>query len=499
MVNNMENKSIWTYNIRKDKYESLNNDIRCDVLIIGGGIAGLTTAYFLKNSNLTVTLIDKDMCGMGISARSTGKLTVMQDLIYNKIKDNYNEEIANVYYNSQKKAIKIVRDIINKNNISCNYDKTPSYVFTNDINKINNFKKEINFYYNNGIKYKVKNIIPIKYPCLYSLKTNIGGVFNPVRYLLALREIVKENINIYENTMAVKIYKRNNGYIVHTNNNHIIKAKYVVVCSHYPFFIVPGLIPFKTSVSKFYLVCGETDSNKGIQLISNDDDSTTIRYHSDKLKNYLIYGYGNHMTNNQLDVRVHYNKLLKEYKKYFNGKIKCYWLSHDIITYDNLPFIGSVSKKDKNLFIATGFNKWGNTNGTLAGKIISDIILGKDNPYIKIFCLKRKMSLSKIKNLIVYNYNAMSRYVLNKIDANMIYYDETVKVENIDGKLCGIYIDKNNNKHIVSNICPHMKCNLVFNYKDKTWDCPCHCSRFDIDGNIIFGPSVYNIKINDNN
>ena len=118
-----------------------------------------------------------------------------------------------------------------------------------------------------------------------------------------------------------------------------------------------------------------------------------------------------------------------------------------------------------------------------------------DNPYIGLFNPRRSISFNKVKNLFIYNFSVMKRYILNKIVPLINYYDDSVSVKLIDGKLCGIYIDENKNKHIVSNICPHMKCNLIFNYVDKTWDCPCHGSRFDVDGNLIFGPSVYDIKI----
>ena len=162
------------------------------------------------------------------------------------------------------------------------------------------------------------------------------------------------------------------------------------------------------------------------------------------------------------------------------------------MTYDNMPFIGKI---DNNLYIMTGFNKWGNTNGVIGGKLISDLIVGKHNDYEKIFTPRRSMSKDKIKNLMVFNTTVMSRYIMNKINPHMKYYSDDVEIKFIEGKRCGIYTDDNGNKHIVSNICPHMKCNLVFNYIDKTWDCPCHASRFDIDGNIIYGPAVYDIKI----
>jgi nitrite reductase/ring-hydroxylating ferredoxin subunit len=162
------------------------------------------------------------------------------------------------------------------------------------------------------------------------------------------------------------------------------------------------------------------------------------------------------------------------------------------MTYDSLPFIGPV---DKNLFICTGFNKWGNTNGTIASVVISDYINGKKNKYMGLFNSKRGLSFDKVKNLFLYNIEVGSRYVINKICSNKSYYGNDVRIEYINGRKCGVYIDSDRKKHIVSNICPHMKCNLIFNYIDKTWDCPCHASRFSIDGDILFGPGTNDIKI----
>mgnify|MGYP000484403585 CR=1 FL=1 len=153
----------------------------------------------------------------------------------------------------------------------------------------------------------------------------------------------------------------------------------------------------------------------------------------------------------------------------------------------NLPFITADANGPKHLDITLTRAKF--------EELISDLIEGKHNDYEKIFTPRRSMSKDKIKNLLVFNTSVMSRYIMNKINPHMKYYNDNVEIKFIEGKRCGIYTDDNGNKHIVSNICPHMKCNLVFNYIDKTWDCPCHASRFDIDGNIIYGPAVYDIKI----
>lgn len=490
----MENKSIWKYNIRKRALNKLDKNITTDILIIGGGIAGLTTAYFLRNSKYKVTLIDKDICGHGVSANTTGKLTFMQDLIYSKLSSNFNDEVALKYLNSCKDAVRIVKNIVSRNNIECNLENVSSYVFTNDINKIEKFKKEEEFYNKNNIKYKVVSKLPNNLSVKYGIKINYGCVFHPVKYLMGIRKILLESkVCIYENTRAIKLTKKDNYYEVNTENG-VILAKKVIVCTHYPFFVIPGMLPLKSSIEKSYVLSGITKTNKKFIAISNENPVYSIRYYTNSDKDYIIYAGNSHFTSNHYDAEKRYKELINDYKKYIDKDIKYYFLNHDIMTPDHLPYIGSVYKNDNSLLIATGFNKWGMTNGTISGKILSDIILNKDNQYIELFSLHRNITKDKVKNLIIYNYLNAKSYILTKIKSNYVFYPKNVEIKVINGQKVGIYTDKKNIKHMVYIKCPHLKCNLVFNNVDKTWDCPCHGSRFDIDGNVLFGPSVYNIK-----
>ena len=492
----MENKSIWKSEIRKRALKKLNENITTDILIIGGGISGLTTAYFLRKSKYKITLIDKDICGHGVSENTTGKLTFVQDLIYSNLTKNFNEEIALKYLNSCKDAIKIVKTIISRNKIECNLENVSSYVFTNDINKIENFKKEEEFYNKNNIKYKVVNKLPNNLSIKYGLKVNYGSVFHPVKYLMGIRKMLLESkIDIYENTRAIKLTKKDDYYEVITENGTIL-AKKVIVCTHYPFFIIPGILPLKSSIEKSYVVSGITPINKKFVAISNENPVYSIRYHTDDAKTYIIYAGSSHCIANHFDAEKRYKELINDYKNYIGKDIKYYFLNHDVMTPDHLPYIGSVYKNDNSLLIATGFNKWGMTNGTIAGKILSDIVLDKDNKYIELFSLHRKITKDKVKNLIVYNYLNAKTYILTKVKKEYTFYHENIEIKTIEGKKIGIYTDKKNTKHMVYITCPHLKCNLIFNSIDKTWDCPCHGSRFDIDGNILFGPSVYDIKVN---
>ena len=194
---------------------------------------------------------------------------------------------------------------------------------------------------------------------------------------------------------------------------------------------------------------------------------------------------------NHINYEERQDELDNKFKKLFNLDVNYKWSTHDLISNDYLPIIGEV---EDSLFISTAFNKWGMTNSVLSGKILSDLILKKDNEFSKLFMPNRKITLERSINFIKDALNITKIFVATKINKNKSFYTDRVKFVNINGKNYGVYIDENNNKHVIRNLCPHMKCSLLFNFMDKTWDCPCHGSRFDIDGNVIKGPSVYDIK-----
>lgn len=486
-------ETIWTHNIQNKVLPSLKENTNCDILIIGGGMAGLSTAYFLKDSNKKIILIDRNKCALGASSKNTGKLSWSQDLVYHKIEKNYNTKTALNYLNSQKEAISIIEKIVKENNISCHLEKVKDYIFSNDSSEEDKFNKEMTFFKNNHIKYQFSSSLPINYPSKYALVLDDNYTFNPYEYLVGLKNFLKDKIKIFENTTCTKVDKRGDGYLITTNDGYTIKCNVVIVASHYPMFVLPFLTPFKTEVQKFYLVCGKTNDYKDVTAITSSTPTVSMRYYRSDKNNYLIYGRNSHSITSNLDVRDDYQEIKSEYRKYFHNDIDYYFQNHDLMTYDNLPFIGKID--NQNLYIATGFNKWGNTNGTIAGKVLSELILEEKSAYQEIFNPHRSLSLDKIVNLTKYNFDVGYRYIANKINAKMDYYDDNVEIREINGQKCGVYIDDKKREHIVSNICPHLKCNLIFNYVDKTWDCPCHASQFDIDGNVLNGPSVYNIKI----
>lgn len=491
----MKYTSIWEETIKRNSYPQLKKDISTDVLIIGLGITGLSTAYQLRDSKLNIVAVDSHQIGSGTTSRTTGKLTYLQNDIYSYLSKNINKKTATNYLESQLEAIKIVKDIIKDNNINCDLEKVPSYVWANNKDQINMVIKEKEFLEKNKIKVNTHNKIPL-IGNKYGISVSDTYYFNPLKYLTALSNIVKRYTKIYENTTITDITKDKNNYICLTKNNNKIITKKVVIACHYPFFIFPYLMPLKAYIERSYLSATKVKDNKKVSMISISKPTTSLRYYhnTDNNNNYLLLLKRSHNLGLDNNDNKNFNYLSKYLEKY-HGKVEYLWSNQDLITSDRLPYIGRIQKNNDNLLIATGYNTWGMTNGTIAGQVIDDIIQSKYNNYEELFNPLRKINKAKLINTPVNIVSSIVSYLTSIINKNKSWYNEQVEIKNINGQSVGIYTDEKGIKHHVKNKCPHLGCKLVFNSKEKSWDCPCHGSRFDIDGNVIEGPSRYNIKI----
>lgn len=483
----MEN-SIWQKNIKEINKNKINNNI--DVLIVGGGLSGISTAFELKDSNLNVCLIESNEIGSGTSSLTTGKITYLQDTIYSDLESIHDISISKKYLKSQIDASNMIKNMIDINKIDCDYIKNDSYIFSLKKEDKDKIDKEYNILKKIGVPVEIVDQLPINFPFNYALKAKNTAVFNPIKYINSIAELIKDKINICEHVRAFTITKKDDYYIVDTTKGKI-NAKYVAVCTQYPFFVMPGLIPLKTHIEKSHVVAAKVNELKYFNAISVGKHTYSIRYHKDK-NPYIIFAGESYKMSNHVNYSERQEELELKFKSLFNLDIDYRWSIHDVTSNDLLPIIGEV---DDNLLISTAFNKWGMTNGVLSGKILSDIIMNRDNDYIKLFNPKRKITIKRTMNFFVDAFNSGKIFISTKINKNKSFYNKNVKFDNIDGKSYGIYIDDNGNKHIVRNLCPHMKCSLVFNYMDKTWDCPCHGSRYDVDGNVIKGPSSFDIKV----
>lgn len=478
----MKNFSIWNEGIKRKKCSQLSENKEIDVLIIGGGITGISCLYHLMNSNLKVALVEANRIGEGVTSKTTGKLTFLQDGMYSKIEKKRDYDEARLYYQAQKEAISIVTDIVEKEEIDCDLVKSDSYLFTEDENKIDSINDEKNLLQNFGEKVKLVKSFPDGTNFKLGIKVSGTYYFHPLKYLEGLKKIfLKNKMEIYENTRVLKIKTLDDYFVCSTDTNKFVKAKKVILALHYPYFVVPFFMPFKVRLEKSYVGAFLEKDDLSFNAISLEKPVKSIRFQDLKNNKYKIFLYGSRNIAFNIDDKKHFEKLEK-----FHFDYEYLWSNIDIITSDYIPYVGMI--KD-NLYLATGYNTWGMTNGSIAGKIISDLVQNKNNKYRDLFDPLRGVKIEDIPLVLASNTKS---YVESKIFPDKGFYND-VRIENINGENIGIYIDEKGVEHKVKIKCPHLGCNLVFNEVELTWDCPCHGSRFDIDGKCLEGPSNYSI------
>lgn len=476
----MKHDSIWLDGLNFSESPFLDQEIEVDVLIIGGGMTGLSTAYQLIDSKLKVALVEANLIGHGVTSKTTGKLTYLQEDIYSKIKKSRGLDASKSYYLVQREAIFEVQRIIQKHQIECNLSSVSSIAFTNDPKKVSSLKKEAELLRSFGATVEEGNRFPNGKECQYFISVSDTYVFHPLKYLKALKEIIeKSKIQIYERTRIESIDYRKGFYFCKTKQA-FVKAKKVVLALHYPYFLFPFVMPGRVTLEKSYVGVLSVDKTYPFSAISVDQPIVSLRYHED-VKKYQFFLYGSHNICQKYNEKENFSPLLDKFSFY-----DYLWSNIDIITGDSLPYIGLIQDQ---LFLATGYNTWGMTNGSLAGKILKKQLQGMKTSYDDLFSPKRGVSFKNLLYFPVVFGSNIKAFASGIFFRNKSWYDGRVRFEKREDKDVAIYTDTKGVEHVVLAHCPHVHCNLIFNMEELTWDCPCHGSRFDMDGHCIEGPS----------
>jgi len=478
--------SIWNINENKRNIKEIDSNKVVDILIIGAGITGLSTAYHLMY-NKSMCIVDAGEIGKGVTLNSTAKISYLQESLYSKIASTTGVDNAVKYLNSQRYAIEELVNLIRKEKIDCDLERVPSYIFASKEEDMDVLDSEVKFLKKNNINIEASQI-PMDIKSYGCYRVNDTYVFNPIKYLNGLYDILtKNNINIYENTKITKIKKIKDHYVCFSGQ-YTITAKKIVLASHYPYFLKPFFTPIRCSLEKSYMIVSKVKEYKKISCISIDKPTYSVRYYKNGNNSYQIsLAKSNDLNKNENDI-----KNFDNVKNIFNLKdedIIMKYTNTDIITPDHMPYIGKLKN---NMYIGIGYNTWGMSNGFLASLIISDLILNRPNKY-ELFNPNRINNEIMLK-IPYYIFSNTISFIESKLIKNKKWYSNRVKFFYKNGKSLASYKDDNGKKHIVVNKCPHLKCGLVFNEVEKTWDCPCHSSRFTIDGERIKGPANYDIK-----
>lgn len=498
MMYNFE--SIWDNTITKiPKFNILNKDINTYVCIIGGGITGVSTGYMLHKNNVDFVLLEKNTICSNTTKFSTAKITSQHGLIYTDIAKKYGLKYAKLYLDANNEAIQNIKEIIEKENIDCDFTEQDSYIFTQNIKYRGNINNESQILAKLGFKgFDVLNSVELQISTSYAIKFKNQAKFSPIKYTLSLANIF--NDKIYENANVIKIEKSNSSYVVHTQNNKIY-CKKIVIATHFPIKDIPGFhfIKMYQETSNVLAVDIEDNIFNGMYI---NVEAPTISLRSMKYNNHniLLVG-GNEFKTGDVIKNNKYDFLEKiASQMYPNCKIIKKWNTQDCMTLDKIPYIGNFSKFYPNVYMATGFNKWGITTSNIAANILKDKILENKNRYEKVFDSTRLHPIKNSKELY-YNINqTIQAEILNKFKLKEENIDDiplnTGRIIKENGKSIGIYKDEKGNIYKINPYCSHLKCLLTFNSQDKTWDCPCHGSRFDIYGNVINNPANKDINLN---
>ncbi len=426
-------ESLWQNTQEMPSFPKLDGDVKTDVLIVGGGMAGILTAFMLEKAGVDYLLIEQNkICG-GITGNTTAKITSQHGLIYGKLLRTYGEDYARLYWRSNEEAIEIYRNLCR--DIPCDFEEKNNFIFSVGNNK--NVLSELEALKKLGIpaSYVKETKLPFSVEGAAEFKNQ--AQFNPMKFISA----VAKGLNIREHTRAKEFGK---GFV--TTDSGRIAAKNIIVSTHFPIINKHGAFFMKMHQSRSYVVALENAQNVDGMYLDEADGGFSFRNYGD----LLLVGGGSHRTGKPSDGWKPIEEFARKY--YPDSEIKYKWAAQDCMTLDGAPYIGRYAKDSQGLYVATGFNKWGMTQSMVAAKILCDMITKKKNRYEEIYYPSRRVLHPQLfKNII-------------ESGANILTFSKPR--------------------------CPHLGCALKWNKQERSWDCPCHGSRFSEDGKLLDNPST---------
>ncbi len=424
-------KSIWQDTEKLPRFPHLDKDIHTDVLIIGGGIAGILIAYFLHQSGVKYVLVEKNCICSGTTQNTTAKITYQHGLIYNKILKSYGLETAQKYLAANKASFDKYAELCKK--INCDYETRHNYVYSADRKKLEDEMHALErIRFNAELSEKID--LPIN--TAGAVKFSNQAQFHPIKFLANL----SKNLNIYENTFVSEMI----GNTAVTNHGKIYANK-VICTTHFPFINKHGLYFLKLYQHRSYIIALENAQKLEGMYVDESKVGLSFRNYGP----YLLLGGGDHRTGHK---GGNWNELRQFAKNaYPHAQEKYFWAAQDCMSLDDIPYIGKYSKNTHNFYVASGFNKWGMTGAMTAAIILNDIILGRENDYADVFDPSRSI----IKPQLLVNGFEAAKNLMT----------------------------------ISKKRCPHLGCALKWNNAERSWDCPCHGSRFTEDGKVLDNPA----------
>ena len=438
-------ESIWSEKWPRIPADKRELPKQAEVVIIGGGMAGLLCAYFLKEAGIGAIVLEADRICSGQTKNTTAKITSQHGLIYGKLMENAGEDAAIRYGRINERAIDVFEDVIRKEKIECGFVRAPAYLYTKLEAGAQLLKKEYDVAKKAGIKASLVEETSLPFSVRLALRYEDQAQFHPLEFLAG----IALKLEIYEKTRVLRL----KGNTVITNRGPV-EAKGIVIATHFPFMNFPGFYFARMHQERSYVLAVEAEHDLDGMYYGIDADGLSLR----SAGGMVLLG-GKSERTGLVQPENPYDALRREARKIWpNFREKAYWAAQDCMTLDSLPYIGRFSPSRPDWYVATGFEKWGMTNSMIAAMAIHDLMTKNSaDPWL---CVspQRKMTVKSFEALVRESLFAASHFLTLKRPR-----------------------------------CPHLGCRLVWNRYEKTWDCPCHGSRFAKDGKLIDNPAQENL------
>ncbi len=488
-------RSLWLATTPGTSYPPLTDDVHVDVAIVGGGIAGVTAALLLKRLGKRVAIVEADRIVEGVTAYTTAKLTSQHTLIYDYLTRRFGKDTAFAYGTANQAAIRLVEQLIEQHNIECEFGRTSAYTYTQSPREIDKIEAEVEAALRVGLPahFTVETGLPFNVAA--AVRFDDQARFHPRKYLLALAQMIPgEGSHIFEKTKAVDVEEGEPCQVI-TERGKVI-ADDVIIATHFPFYDKAFYFARMSPHFSYLMAMTLNEAVPEGMFISTDSSHTLRRHLTADGQELLLVGGQGHKTGQGGDTAPRYQRIEEWARQHFSVKSVLHrWATEDYQTTDRIPYIGRMNPTSNHLYVATGFKGWGMTSGTAAAIILTDLVMGYENPWAQFFDPNR-VSLDGLATLAKQNMNVAGEFAkgyLSADDAKVMPPGEGRIVDGDDGKEAH-YRDADGTGYRLSAICPHLGCVVNWNSAEHTWDCPCHGSRFGVDGRVIHGPALKDLE-----
>jgi glycine/D-amino acid oxidase-like deaminating enzyme/nitrite reductase/ring-hydroxylating ferredoxin subunit len=472
----------------------LDGDITADVCVIGGGIAGITTALLLHEAGARVVVLEANRVGHGVTGHTTAKVSSQHGLIYADLRDKHGAGAARAYGQANEGALAWIAERVERDGIECDFRRRASYAYVTSPAKRAQLEDEVDAAVQAGLPATLVETTPLPYPVAAAVRFDDQAEFHAHKYLLALAAQLPAD-RVFERTHAVQV-----GDSVVSTPGGRVTAEHVIVATHFP-FLDRSLAFARVHPQRSYcLGCRIAGTPPDGMHISGDSPTRSVRSVPVDGEELLLVGGDGHRPGTGGDTETHYRALETFAREHWDVRSIDYrWSAQDNTSVDELPLVGPVTPLQSRVLMATGFAKWGMTNGTAAALVLRDLVLGRENPWAELLDPQRLNVRASVGRLISENAPVGWRMVADRITKPGRRPIEDLArgegdIVRLRGEKVAGYRDDDGALSAVSSTCTHMGCQVNFNRAERSWDCPCHGSRFSTDGDVLEGPAVHRLE-----